>query len=584
MSTEVADVLDRVDHDSTADGSAQEARAEPVGALTWGIIAITLIPIVVVIARVFFGLGGSYHATADNAMNEMRVRDIGTHAVLIGPFSRDTWSHPGPLFYYLSAIPYRLLGSNSAAMLVDALLINGIAIGLIVATAKRWAGILLAIPMALACATLILSLPQGFLEDPWNPFLPVLPFGAFVITAWAAACGSRWAFPFAVFIGTFCMQTHIGYAPLVVVLLAWCVWHILRDRSPHWLATLAWGTATLAVLWFPPLLQQLTSHPGNLREISRYFLHPPDRVHTISEGWRVVAAQFTFLPDWIVGLRNVSPWSGEPGVVIGTAPIPIFLAPFLVAIVVAFRSRRRVDSRFAAAIVIALAASVYAIAHTISNMYEYRLRWVWVLAALAMAFTVYEAARVVAPHYNARARQIAMGAALALSVTLASLGVADATSVRPPQPGDTAIGVSLSEQVLRHLPPGPGVVLLQPTSFVSSTDSAGIQLYLERHGLHVVVPDSLENRLSHGAHRVLRGDRVRANLVLASESGVDEVGARPGARLVAYVGKVPFSARGPLVSRFNAVRRRSKDLFNPELVRLNQLLQARAVFEFPPSR
>lgn len=584
MTTEVANEVEPAIDDGIPDGAAKGGGAEPVGLLTWVIVAITLLPIVVVIARVFFGLGASYHATGDNAMNEMRVRDIGTHAVLIGPYSRDGWSHPGPLFYYLSAIPYRLLGSNTAAMLVDALLINGIAIAVIVTTAKRWAGILLAVPVALACATLILSLPNGFLENPWNPYLPVLPFGAFVITAWAAACGSRWAFPVAVFVGTLCMQTHIGYAPLVVVLLAWCVWHILRNRSPRWRSTLGWGAVTLAVLWFPPLLQQLTSNSGNLVEIGRYFLHPPDRVHTISEGWRVVAAQFTFLPDWIVGLRNVSPWSGEPGVVIGAAPIPVLLAPFLVAIVVAFRARRRVDSRLAVALLVSLAASVYAIAHTISNMYEYRLRWVWVLAALATAFTVYEAARLLAPHCDARVRRIAMGAAVAMTVTLASLGVADAVTARPPDPGEAAIGVSLSEQLLRHLPRRPGVVLLQPTSFIASTDSAAVQLYLERRDIHVVIPDTGPNRLSHGDHRVLRGERVRANLTLTSESGVDEVGARPGARLVAYVGKLPFSARAPYVSRLKALLRRPKNLFDPELVRLSQLLLARAVFEFPSSR
>ncbi len=584
MTTEVADIVGQVAEQAADDGTARAARAEPVGLLTWVIVAITLLPIVVVMARVFFGLGASFHATGDNAMNEMRVRDIGSHAVLVGPYSRDGWSHPGPLFYYLSAVPYRLLGSNTAAMLVDALLINGIAIAVIVATAKRWGGILLALPVALACAMLIVSLPNGFLENPWNPYVPVLPFGAFVITTWAAACGSRWAFLFAVFIGTFCMQTHIGYAPLVLALLAWCVVHILRDRPSHWLATFGWGSALLAVLWFPPLLQQVTSDSGNLRTIGHYFLNPPGRVHTISEGWRVVVAQFTFLPDWIAGLRNVSPWSGEPGVVIGPAPIPVLLAPFLIAIVVAFRSRRRVDSRLATAIVISLAASVYAIAHTISSMYEYRLRWVWVLAALAMAFTVYEAARLLAPRANARVSRAVLVAALALSATLASFGVANATSARPPDPGQAAIGQSLSEQVLRHLPRRPGVVLLQPTSFLASSASAAMQLYLERHGLHVVIPDTAPNRLSHGDHRVLRGERVRANLTIASDSGVDEIGARPGARLVAYVGKVPFPARAPLASRFNAVRRRTLNLFNPELVRLSQLLQAQAVFEFPPSR
>src|SRR4051794_3327532 len=38
---------------------------------------------------------------------ELRVRDVGTsHLPLVGPYSRYGWSHPGPIVFYLLALPY----------------------------------------------------------------------------------------------------------------------------------------------------------------------------------------------------------------------------------------------------------------------------------------------------------------------------------------------------------------------------------------------------------------------------------------------------------------------------------------------
>ena len=57
----------------------------------------------------------------DEALIEMRVRDVPGHMPLLGVYSRFGWSHPGPLQFLLLAVPYRLLGQSSAALLVGAL-------------------------------------------------------------------------------------------------------------------------------------------------------------------------------------------------------------------------------------------------------------------------------------------------------------------------------------------------------------------------------------------------------------------------------------------------------------------------------
>ena len=92
-----------------ASGTAQERlEPEPIGALTWLLVAVALLPLAVAMVRVLTGTSAGFHATSDNARNELLVRDVSRHPVLLGPFSRNDWSHPGPLFFYLSAIPYRV--------------------------------------------------------------------------------------------------------------------------------------------------------------------------------------------------------------------------------------------------------------------------------------------------------------------------------------------------------------------------------------------------------------------------------------------------------------------------------------------
>ncbi len=51
---------------------------------------------------------------------ELRVQDVGRRPVPLGLYSRDGWSHPGPLVFYTLAIPYQIFGSSTSAMVVGA--------------------------------------------------------------------------------------------------------------------------------------------------------------------------------------------------------------------------------------------------------------------------------------------------------------------------------------------------------------------------------------------------------------------------------------------------------------------------------
>ena len=556
---------------------------EPLGRRTWLLIAIALVPLVVAAARVLTSLGDGFHATSDNAINELLVRDLWRHVVLTGPFSRGEWSHPGPLFYYLSWPTYRVFGSNSTAMLIDALVINGASVGVMIAIAKRWGGFSLALPVALATGALVLRLPTDFLANPWNPYVTVLPFGAFLLTAWAASCGDRPAFAVAVFIGSFCAQTHIGYAPLVAPLLVWCAWRVIRDRRANGLAGLGWAAATLVVVLFPPLLDQMTRHPGNLHAIASYFAHPDGPKHSITDGLRVLAGQFSGNADWLAGYRGANPYNAEPLSVTEAMPIPFLLAGFVVAVVVAFRSRRRADLLLGIALLIPIVAGVVAVAQTVGSIYEYRLRWTWVLGALATAFTVAEAGRVVRRHISARGTKVAGAAAVAGVVAFAALGSLHTMAIHPVRLHHARQVRALANQVVRRLPGRSGVVLVKTDgSFSANGDIPGLILNLERASIPVRLSYTYANKIIYGAHRIhRRHERVRARLLLTTDSLLERTAAQPGARQLAFVSDSTPTQRSRAVLELESLVARGAKPFSPKVLAAKRRIEALAVYVVP---
>ena len=142
-----------------------ESTPKRVDGITWLLVGLVLLPLLVEAIRVLVEFHG-YVATTDNAVNQMVVRDLGSHVALVGPYARADWSHPGPLFFYVMVLPYHLFGSNSAAMMVGALLVNAAALVTLITIGRRWGGLELAVPLAIVCALVAVRLPHGFLADP----------------------------------------------------------------------------------------------------------------------------------------------------------------------------------------------------------------------------------------------------------------------------------------------------------------------------------------------------------------------------------------------------------------------------------
>ncbi len=194
----------------------------------WAMVAAVALPFVASAISVFLGVGGDYHPGGDVALTEMQVRDIGRYEVLLGPFSRDGWHHPGPALYYVLAAPYRLLGSSADSLAAGALLVNGLSIVGIVALGRRRGGTPLMLCLLITCGLMVRAMGFEFLAMAWNPWVTVLPYGLLVMLTWAMTCGDRWALPVAALVATFVVQTHVGYAALALPLVAFgAVWLVI---------------------------------------------------------------------------------------------------------------------------------------------------------------------------------------------------------------------------------------------------------------------------------------------------------------------------------------------------------------------
>ena len=87
-------------------------------------LALVLLPLAVSALALVLDAGTSYIAGSDQGLIELQTSDVGRHPVLVGPYARNGWNHPGPALFYALSVPYRLAGSHSIGLGLGALLIK----------------------------------------------------------------------------------------------------------------------------------------------------------------------------------------------------------------------------------------------------------------------------------------------------------------------------------------------------------------------------------------------------------------------------------------------------------------------------
>jgi hypothetical protein len=218
--------------------------------------------------------------------------------------------------------------------------------------------------------------------DPWNPWAAFFPFVVFLLLVWSVLCGDVVMLPIAVAIGSFSVQTHAGYLPLVGGLLLLAGMWVLLSHNTRWLA-LAAGIGLL--VWLPALIDQLTGG-NNLRRLVSYSLHPGERAAGWNAAFGAMGAELRPTGAWITGhdtsgIGFVIPSSAWPGILT------------LIAVVGAgLYARRRGHgdaARLSLVAVVAAGLAVVATSRVTGIFVPYVMRWWWGVAAIAVLSIVW---------------------------------------------------------------------------------------------------------------------------------------------------------------------------------------------------
>ncbi len=506
-------------------------------------------------------------ANDDQALIDLRVRDVGAHTPLVGSYERFGGNQPGPLLFYLLALPYRLVGPGAPGLAVGSVLVTFASLAGCVLIAVRRGGALAGL---WATGLLLLVLEArgvDILTSPWEPQVLLGALALLLFLIWELTAGTVWALPVAAAVATLLAQAWVVFAVMVAVLggigAVIGVANVARERRtpgarPGALAALVTTVVVIGVLWLPPVAEQLTHDPGNLTELTS--IDRQGSATGLRDGYRAVAIQFGPDASWFHGSIPTAPFSPTVDFAAGGG-VPWALLAFGGA--AGFAAYRRSSSAtwLNAVVGATVVGAIVTCALVFGGMFVWIVepdRVVGMMLWFAAGFSVVAALRPASRRTVTRiATPILAVGVLAISVAL----VVDL--LRAPRDGGRlaeAVG-RLAGAVRADRSDLPDPVLVTSTARVSTRgeDRCCAPLLasaLARGGADVVVPTDQAHRF--GTHRA-RPTSARSELLLTSFS-TPAPPQRSGYLLVAATDPLDRRER----SARDAIDRRLRRLIGPD--------------------
>jgi len=349
--------------------------------------------------------------TLDIAALELRVGAMSHDLPLVGVFSRMGWYHPGPAFIVQEWLPYRLFGVDGLAYGVVAG--HLVALGLACRMATRLNRVAGACVLLAGVVVLWARDPAQAME-PWNPWAGLVATITLMVAAWSAGERRRLGSVLVLPVASYLLQAHLGFAPLVGLLIATAavaaLWRGERGRAIPWVAWLV-GAGLAALIWLPPLYEQLTRSPGNATLILQSFGNEPPQ--GLVAGLLAVADGFAVPPSWFHYSLLLPSSAGVPW---------LLLLP-LAATVAAVVRRDRLRITAMAVCWSSIVAVAVAVAFVSGAPAEYLVGWIPAVASTTVLLSTWIVGGLLVPQ---RLRVPGWTAAAALELAAVALAVVTA--------------------------------------------------------------------------------------------------------------------------------------------------------------
>lgn len=358
-----------------------------------------------------------FREISDGAIIEMYTLEALRGKLLVGPYSRFGWHHPGPMFFYLLAPSYWATGLHTAGAQAGVLLVNIAAVIILGTALLRAASAPLVLVMCAAIGAYIVRVGD-MVVSVWNPHAIVLPLAAFVVVAAAAAATADGAFLlWLAVLGSLLVQTHLAMAPIVAAISVPVFVASLKVVRRIWLRL----AIVIIVLWMPVAVEQATHWPGNLTRIVDFFVEDAgapavQSVPTAVRAW-ATAITSAFSRQFVVAMGfDYTPTAGVIATVAATA-----LCGWLGLAAVAERRRHPFTSWLAGLCAIATVVALAATTRIRGQIVDHEIFWMSVLGALDAAVVI---ARLLQPESGAALKRPAIGALIAVVAAVGAIGMA----------------------------------------------------------------------------------------------------------------------------------------------------------------
>ncbi len=299
---------------------------------------------------------------------------------------------------------------------------------------------------------------------------------------------------------------------------------------------MAWGAGIGVVLWLPPVADQFTEEPGNLRQLVDHFGSPPETPLGFSEGVRLA---FHHLDVWggvvmqVTGtgrfVDTTSAWRGA-----------VTLVVWAVAAVVAWRVGPSALRSLHVVVGAGLVLGTVSMARIFGRPWFYLTLWAWgvtLLLAGAVLWTAVAWWQRAHPDRPVATRVALAGAGVALVASVAT-AVTFAGAEHPEERLSDAVGALAGpthDAVVDAVgeATGPDGRYLLRWSDAADIGSPGYGLLdeLERRGLDVAADENFRVQVTE--HRTRRASESDAQIHLATGAYIDRWRQVPGAVEVA---------------------------------------------------